>query len=101
MLNLVTLVGRLTSDVKILKDEKGNDYAIVNIAVPRIEKNENGEFGTDFIKCDLIGSIATNTSQYCNKGDIIGIKGRIKTENDIQKIVAEKVTFLSSNKKED
>lgn len=51
--------------------------------------------------------IAENTAEYCHKGDIIGVKGRIQTSNyeteDGEKrkstqIVAEKITFLSSSK---
>ena len=44
--------------------------------------------------------------EYCRKGDLVGVKGRVQTENyevdgDKRKhttIVAEKVTFLSSSK---
>ena len=45
---------------------------------------------------------AKTTIEYCKKGDIIGVKGNIKSEisNDIRKmlLVAERVTFLSSKK---
>ena len=52
--------------------------------------------------------MATNTKEYCKKGDIVGVKGRVESkvyEKDDEKkyiteIIAEKVTFLSSNNKE-
>jgi single-stranded DNA-binding protein len=54
-------------------------------------------------------NIAQNTAEYVKKGDLLGIKGRVETddyEKDGQKhkatkIVAEKVTFLSSSKLKD
>ncbi len=57
-------------------------------------------------ECTLWDNIASNTVEYCNKGDIIGVKGRIQTrtvekENSkkyVLEVIAEKVTFLSSNK---
>lgn len=45
--------------------------------------------------------MANNTAEYCHKGDIIGIKGRVVTEDDKINIIAEKATFLSSHKQKD
>ena len=59
--------------------------------------------------CILWENTAKSTTEYCKKGDIIGIKGRIQSrviekENEkkyLMEIVAEKVTFLSSTSKND
>lgn len=108
MLNQVVLVGRLTSDPEVTETESGKKVTTMNIAVQRPFKNMNGLYETDFIKCVLWNNIATNTSEYCKKGDIVGIKGRLETGNYIDKdnkkkyyteVIAEKVTFLSSSKK--
>ena len=107
MLNQIVLVGRLTSDPEIIEVE-GKKKVNILVAVPRAYKNENGEYDTDYIECVLWNAIATNTAEYCHKGDIIGVKGRIQTEEIIsgittkynQYIVAEKITFLNSNKGE-
>lgn len=104
MLNQVVLVGRLTGDVK-----KEEERAVITLAVTRSYKNEKGEYDTDLIPVVLNGSLATNTMEYCKKGDIIGVKGRLQRfEKDftangfpILEFVAEKVTFLSSTHKED
>ena len=100
MLNQVVLVGRIVEDIKI-EDE----IAIVKIGVPRSYKNINGEYDTDFIEITLWPDISKNVCEYCKKGDLIGIKGRvqskeIKGEEKCYKmeIIAEKVTFLSSKK---
>ena len=97
MLNQVVLVGRLTDDVK-----KEEERAVITLAVARSFKNANGEYDTDFVPVVLNGSIASNTTEYCKKGDIIGVKGRAtRLENEELSLVAEKVTFLSSSHKED
>ena len=75
------------------------NYIIVSI--PRSYKNENGEYETDMVKVTLEGTINDNTREYCHKGDIIGVKGRIRVDEDGMKIVGEKVTFLSSRTKDD
>lgn len=101
MLNNVVLVGRLTKEVELKELESGKKVADITLAVPRSFKNENGEYDTDFVSCVLLNAVAQNTSEYCHKGDIIGIKGRIQCNDETEyknEIVAEKVTFLSSKK---
>lgn len=109
MLNQVVLVGRLTDNVELDNTESGKKVASICMAVQRSYKSVSGEYETDFIKCILWNGIAENTSEYCKKGDIVGIKGRLQTSNYtddknvkhyITEVVAEKVTFLSSKKEE-
>ncbi len=109
MLNQIIIVGRLTRDVVVNKSDKGIKVATISLAVPRSFKNSEGNYDTDFIDCVAFDSIAENTSGYCGKGDIVGVKGRIqsrllekedKKENTME-IIAEKVTFLSSHTKEE
>ena len=49
----------------------------------------------------LWNGICDNVKDYCKKGDILGVKGRIEVKDDKVIIVAEKVTFLSSKHNED
>ena len=105
MLNQTVLVGRLVADPEVKKLKDGKKVSNMTIAVPRSYKNENGEYNTDFIDCVMWNNVAENTKEYCHKGDIIGVKGRIQTDTyetengekrKTTEIVAEKVTFLSS-----
>ncbi len=97
MINQVMLVGRIANDI----NEEDN---IITVAITRSFKNENGEYETDYIDVEIRGTIAKTTTEYCKKGDIIGVKGSIRSEiTDNEKkmiLVAERITFLSS-KKED
>ena len=108
MLNQVVLVGRLTDDLEV-QDKKGKKVTTMILAVQRSVKNSDGIYEADFIKCTLWNAIASSTSEYCHKGDIVGIKGRIQTnsykdkDNKTQystEVIAEKVTFLSSKREE-
>lgn len=96
-MNQLCIVGRLT---------KEPTWEVITIAVNRNYKNEEGVYETDFIDVLLSKSIAQNVAEYCRKGDLIGIKGRLENR-DIDDgdghmihrnmiVVADKVTFLSS-----
>ena len=106
MLNQLVVVGRLVKDPELRKTENGKKVTNITLAVPRSYKNVNGEYETDFIDCTLWSGVAESTTDYCKKGDLLGVRGRIQTrtyEKDDEKryiteVVAEKVTFLSSNK---
>ena len=99
MLNQVVIVGRLVAKPIVEENENGRKVSEITLAVPRSYKNAEGIYETDFIKCTLLNGIAENTVEYCNKGDIIGVKGRLEClgGNELQ-VVAERVTFLSNNK---
>ena len=108
MLNQVVLVGRLVRDPELRKTDTNKSVTSITLAIPRSFKNANGEYETDFIDCQLWEQTAKATCEYTNKGDIVGVKGRIQSrvveENNNKKylteIIAEKVTFLSSKKEE-
>ena len=103
MLNQIVIVGRLVRNPELRETEGGKKATNITLAVPRSYKNINGEYETDYIDCVLWTGIAENTSEYCKKGDILGLKGRVQTrayeiddkKKDVTEVVAEKVTFLS------
>ena len=106
MLNQVVLVGRLVRDPELVETENNKKRSYITLAIPRSFKNMDGEYETDFVNCILWDIVAKSTVEYCHKGDMVGVKGRIqsriveegeKKENTIE-IIAEKVTFLSSKR---
>lgn len=107
-MNQIVLVGRINKEIELKELENGGKVANITLAVTRPYKNLEGIYETDFIDINLFNVIAENTKEYCKKGDLVGVKGRIETkeiELNSEKtrqivLIAEKVTFLS-NKKED
>lgn len=107
-MNQVVLVGRLTGEPMIEESVNGKKYTSIIVAVQRNFKNSQGIYETDFIRCVLWNGLASSTTEYCHTGDVIGIKGRLQNrtyedENHetryILEIIAERITFLSSNAK--
>lgn len=109
MLNQIVIVGRLVKDPELKQTESGKNVTNITLAVPRSYKNPNGEYETDYIDCILWTGIAENTTTYCKKGDLLGVKGRVQTrvyekeeaKKYITEVVAEKVTFLTSKQKDE
>ena len=109
MLNQLIIIGRLTKKPELKKTETGKNVTNITLAVPRSYKNIDGKYDTDFIDCVMWNNVAESTSEYCQKGDLLGVKGRLQTrvyEKDDEKkytteVVAEKVTFLSSKKQKE
>lgn len=104
MLNQVILVGRLTSDPEVEELEDHKKVSKITLAIQRPFKNIEGTYDTDFITCSLWQGLALNLKEYCKKGSIIGVKGRIVTKqlqiNENKKIfyteiIGENITFIS------
>lgn len=106
MLNQTVIVGRLVDTPKMIETENGKECSNITLAVPRSYKNFEGIYETDFVDCCIWGNVAKNTCEYCKKGDMLGVRGRIETTlseidgktQKITKVIGEKVTFLSSAK---
>jgi single-strand DNA-binding protein len=103
MINQVILVGRLTKDPELRYTADGTAVVNVTLAVSRNFRNADGIIDTDFVNCTLWRRVAENTANYCRKGSIIGVTGRIQTRNYenkdgkriyVTEVVAESVRFL-------
>ena len=109
MLNNTVIIGRLVSNPKVEKTDNGKKVMNMTLAVPRSYKNAEGVHEADFIDCVLWNGMAENLAEYCQKGDMLGVKGKIQTdlyEKDGQKqkstrLVAESITFLQPMKFEE
>lgn len=107
-MNNIVIVGRLVGDIETIETNNIKHYKFV-LAVNRTFKNEEGIYETDFIDIRAFANIGEATKEYCRKGDLLGIKGRLQTEiietDDIKRrityVVAEKITYLANNKEED
>jgi len=109
MINQVTLVGRLTKDPDLKVTKDGTSLVNVVVAVGRTYKNQAGDYDTDFVQCTFWNKVAENTAQYCRKGSLVGITGRIQSRNYenqegkrvyVTEVIAESVRFMEPKKME-
>ena len=99
-MNLVVLMGRVTSDIEVKKTPSGVSVAKFNVAVDRPSK-QGEEKKTDFISVVAWRGTAEFCGKYFSKGKMIAIEGSIQTgsyEKDGVKrntfdIVANNVSF--------
>ena len=80
MLNQVVLVGRIVKTPELKVTDSGKKTATVTLAVPRNYKNTNGTYDTDYLDCTLWTNVAENTTEYCQTGDMVGVKEEYKQE---------------------
>ena len=103
-LNNVVLVGRLTKEPELRKTASGTSMLRFTIAVDRMKKED----GADFIQCTAWRQQADFLANYADKGNMIGVVGRITTgsydDRETGKriytteITADRVNILESKK---
>ncbi len=113
MFNSVILVGRVVEKPVCKQLDSGVTVATLTLAVVRPFKNSDGEYETDFIKCSLWEGIADIGAQYCTKGSVIGVKGRLavrstdvtfedaKKNIKVLEVVAERLSFIQTAREVD
>ena len=109
MINMVMLVGRLVRDPELEEHDNGKKVSKVTLAVNRRFKGTDGIYHTDFIDCTFWNNFALNINEYCSKGDLIGVRGRLQVDTyekdgikkKITNVIADSITFLSSNKQKE
>lgn len=103
MNNTVILVGRLTKDTELRYTTTNKAVCEFTLAVARDKDN------TDFIRVQTWNKTAEAINKYCEKGDMIGVKGSWKHDNFEDKdgnkrikdyVLATNITFLSTKKEE-
>ncbi|MFA4973544.1 MAG: single-stranded DNA-binding protein [bacterium] len=105
MVNSVVLVGRIASPPEMKYLPTGTPVANFRLAVDRGMKSEGGERQTDWLTIVCYQKTAELVAEYCDKGMLVGIEGRIQSrswggeggkKNYVVEIVANNVRFLES-----
>lgn len=106
-MNSVNLVGRLTNSPQLRITTSGQQICRFSLAVTRRFKNQAGDYEADFINCVAFGKTAGLINEYIQKGDLLGVDGRIQTgsytDSDGSKryttdVIVENITFINSKK---
>ena len=71
-MNVIHLIGRIATDLKIETTTTGKNVCNFNLAVNRIANNT-----TDFIPCRVWNTTADNLCRYKNKGEQIALEGSL------------------------
>ncbi len=104
MINQVTLVGRITKDPELRYTGDGVAVSNFTLALNRSFKNASGGYDTDFVNCNIWRKPAETVANFCLKGSLIGITGRLQSrhyENNqgkrvyVTEVVAEDIKFIS------
>ena len=97
-MNKVNIIGRFCKDMDIMQTANGTSVLKNTVAINRRYKKDE----SDFINVVFFGKTAEFVNQYFQKGDLVGVSGRIQTgsfENKEGKriyttdVIAEEVSF--------
>lgn len=113
MLNNVILVGRVVHEPTMKEFDGDFKGTFLVLAVARPFKNYDNKLETDFIRVCIWEGLAENVCNYCHKGDIVGIRGRLSMRKVDYKVsgqeevrtistvdvIGEKIVFISSSRK--
>ena len=106
-MNRICLTGRITKDLELRCTGTGKDVVSYQLAVRRDKDT------TDFINCTTFGEFSKILCDYCQKGDLIGVEGRLQINSYTDKdgnnrtsydVLTDKIDFLQTkkeNKKEE
>jgi single-strand DNA-binding protein len=107
-INRVIIIANTTRDVDLKQTPSGASVANFSIASNRkFKSGDETKEEVSFFDCVVWGKLAELCNQYVNKGDRVGIEGRLqqrrwentegKTQSKVE-IVVENIQFLSNKK---
>lgn len=108
-MNNVSIIGRITKDIELRATTSGLPAVSMFIAINNGKDKDGNERPADFPKIYVYDKQAENVNEYCHKGSLVGITGRIKTrtwdKEDETKgyetyILASRVQFLDTKASE-
>lgn len=94
-MNRITVIGRIVRDTELRAVGEGKLVMNNTIAIPRAFKSENGQ-DTDFLNFVAWGKRGELIEEFCSKGDLIGLDGRIQSRT-YQKDSEQKVYIVEMN----
>jgi len=109
-MNKVILTGRFTRNPERRLTQSGIEISNFSLACNGDFVDKDGNREVEFVNCVSFQKRAEVINKYCEKGDLIGVQGRIKNESYTDQsgnkrystnVIVEQVEFLSSKKKEE
>ncbi len=106
-MNHVDLIGNVVTDPEIRQLDSGTMLAKFRLAVRRDQKDQNGEYLSDFIQITTFRSVEA-IQKYLHKGDKCAVEGRIQSGSYVNsdgvkiyttEVIADKVEFIHTKSK--
>lgn len=104
MMNRVVMVGRMTRDPELRRTGSGAAVTSFTLALNRNYNSADGQ-QADYIPCVVWNKIAENVAQYCSKGSLVGVDGRLRSRSYdnaqgqrvyVVEVVCDSVQFLET-----
>ncbi|MDN4492135.1 single-stranded DNA-binding protein [Ureibacillus aquaedulcis] len=80
-MNQVGLVGRFTRDPSLRTFSGNRVQTNFIVAINRNYRNNEGNVEADFVTCIAWGRLAERIVNYCGKGSLVGVNGRLQTRS--------------------
>lgn len=105
MINRAVVCGRLVRDPELRRTANGTPVTSFTLAVNRTFKNADGQQEADFLNCVAWNKTAEIVEQYCSKGNLVGVEGRLQSRSyqdnqgnnrTVVEIIADQVQFMMS-----
>ena len=80
MINRVVMVGRMTRDPELRRTGNGAAATSFTLALNRNYNSADGQ-QADYISCVVWNKVAENVAQYCAKGSLVGVEGRLRSRS--------------------
>ena len=104
MSNRVVMVGRMTRDPELRRTGSGAAVTSFTLALNRNYNSADGQ-QADYISCVVWNKVAENVAQYCSKGSLVGVEGRLRSRTYdnaqgqrvyVTEVVCDSVQFLET-----
>ena len=104
MINRVVMVGRMTRDPELRRTGSGAAVTSFTLALNRNYNSAEGQ-QADYISCVVWNKVAENVAQYCSKGSLVGVEGRLRSRTYdnaqgqrvyVTEVVCDSVQFLET-----
>ena len=104
MINRVVMVGRMTRDPELRRTGSGVAVTSFTLALNRNYNSADGQ-QADYISCVVWNKVAENVAQYCSKGSLVGVEGRLRSRTYdnaqgqrvyVTEVVCDSVQFLET-----
>ena len=103
-MNTVNLIGHMTRDPELRRTQKGDAVTSFTLALNRNYNSADGQ-QADYINCVVWNKRAEVTEQYCSKGSLVGVEGRLRSRSYdnaqgqkvyVVEVVCDSVQFLET-----